>query len=114
MPRTPTSEVGVCTCSGVARRLTLAAIVSTAPCVTRSKPAPDIYLRAAELLGVAPQECMALEDSPNGIRSAAAANLRVIMVPDLVMPNLELRELTVTVQSDLFGVQKFLEKFGDL
>ena len=36
------------------------------------------------------------------------------MVPDLVMPNLELRELTVTVQSDLFGVQKFLEKFGDL
>ena len=50
----------------------------------------------------------------NGIRSAAAANLRVIMVPDLVMPNLELRELTVTVQSDLFGVQKFLEKFGDL
>ncbi|MFR6496870.1 MAG: HAD family phosphatase, partial [Ruminococcus sp.] len=57
---------------------------------------------------------VAVEDTPNGIRSAASANLRVIMVPDVVMTNLELRELTVTVQSDLFGVQKFLEKFGDL
>ena len=56
----------------------------------------------------------AVEDSPNGIRSAAAANLRVIMVPDLVKPNLELRELVVTVQENLLGVQKFLEKFGEL
>ena len=74
----------------------------------------EIYEIACDAIGADPGLSFAVEDSPNGIRSAAAANLRVIMVPDLVMPNLELRELTVTVQSDLFGVQKFLEKFGDL
>ena len=82
--------------------------------VEHGKPDPEIYEIACDAIGADPGLSFAVEDSPNGIRSAAAANLRVIMVPDLVMPNLELRELTVTVQSDLFGVQKFLEKFGDL
>lgn len=82
--------------------------------VEHGKPDPEIYEMACDAIGAEPGLSFAVEDSPNGIRSAAAANLRVIMVPDLIKPDLELRELTVTVQSDLFGVQKFLEKFGNL
>ncbi|MFW5709676.1 MAG: HAD family hydrolase [Chloroflexota bacterium] len=47
------------------------------------KPAPDVYLRAAETLGVDPQKCLALEDSPNGARAAVAAGMTCYAVPDL-------------------------------
>jgi HAD superfamily hydrolase (TIGR01509 family) len=49
--------------------------------VRRGKPAPDVYLEAARRLGVQPEECVAVEDSTNGITSAAAAGMRVIAVP---------------------------------
>ncbi|HLI57788.1 MAG TPA: HAD-IA family hydrolase, partial [Actinomycetota bacterium] len=49
--------------------------------VARGKPAPDIYLAVTARLGPAPQACAAVEDSANGLRSAAAAGLRVIAVP---------------------------------
>lgn len=49
----------------------------------RSKPAPDIYLKAAEALGVPARSCFAVEDSRNGILSAHGAGMKVIMVPDL-------------------------------
>ncbi len=49
--------------------------------VARGKPAPDVYLEAAARLGVPPTECAAIEDSANGLRSAAAAGLAVIAVP---------------------------------
>ncbi|GAA4971615.1 hypothetical protein GCM10023225_11650 [Kineococcus glutinatus] len=52
--------------------------------VARGKPAPDPYLRAAELLGVDPRECVALEDSATGVRSAEAAGCRTVAVPHLV------------------------------
>jgi len=75
--------------------------------VAHGKPAPDVYLEAARLLGVAPDRCAAIEDSHNGIASAAAAGMRVIVVPNrhfppggdalahasVVLPSLE--ELTV-------------------
>ena len=48
----------------------------------RAKPAPDLYLRAVELLGVAPHEALALEDSPNGIAAAKEAGLWVVAVPN--------------------------------
>jgi HAD superfamily hydrolase (TIGR01509 family) len=48
----------------------------------RAKPAPDLYLRAVELLGVAPYEALALEDSPNGIAAAKDAGLWVVAVPN--------------------------------
>ncbi|KAB8190704.1 HAD-IA family hydrolase [Nonomuraea phyllanthi] len=57
-----------------------AATVSTEE-VERGKPAPDGYLEAARRLGVDPRECVAVEDSSNGLRSAHAAGLRVIAVP---------------------------------
>jgi HAD superfamily hydrolase (TIGR01509 family) len=54
--------------------------------VERGKPAPDVYLEAARRLGVDPVRCAAVEDSENGIRSAAAAGMRVIAIPNAVFP----------------------------
>jgi HAD superfamily hydrolase (TIGR01509 family) len=54
--------------------------------VPRGKPAPDVYLEAARRLGVAPAQCVAVEDSTNGIRSAAAAGMAVVAVPNRDFP----------------------------
>jgi HAD superfamily hydrolase (TIGR01509 family) len=54
--------------------------------VPRGKPAPDVYLAAASGLGVAPERCVAIEDSSNGLRSAAAAGMAVIAVPNAHYP----------------------------
>src|SRR3954454_22055193 len=50
--------------------------------VARGKPAPDVYLAAAKQLGAAPDACVAIEDSSNGLRAAAAAGMAVIAVPN--------------------------------
>jgi HAD superfamily hydrolase (TIGR01509 family) len=52
--------------------------------VTRTKPDPEPYLLAAKLLGASPEQCVALEDSPNGVTSATSAGCRVIAVPSLL------------------------------
>jgi HAD superfamily hydrolase (TIGR01509 family) len=49
--------------------------------VPRGKPAPDVYLEVARRLSVEPGACVAVEDSSNGVRSAAAAGMRVIAIP---------------------------------
>jgi HAD superfamily hydrolase (TIGR01509 family) len=54
--------------------------------VPRGKPAPDVYLEAARRLGVEPTSCGAVEDSHNGIRSAKAAGMRVVAVPNPHFP----------------------------
>ena len=54
--------------------------------VARGKPAPDVYLEAAARLGADPRRCAAVEDSTNGIRSALAAGMRVIAVPNRGYP----------------------------
>ena len=69
--------------------------------VQAGKPAPDIYLRAAELLQVAPGDCLVFEDSRNGIHAAKAAGMPVIMIPDLVEPTAELRSLCLEVRASL-------------
>lgn len=63
------------------------------PMAEHGKPAPDIYLMAAEKLGLAPEECAAVEDSPNGITSAYRAGMVPIMIPDLSQPDSELQKL---------------------
>jgi len=68
------------------------------------KPAPDPFLRAAERLGADPAACLALEDSFNGIRSAAAAGMVAVMVPDLLAPTEEIRGLCTLVVPDLHAV----------
>ncbi len=72
--------------------------------VENGKPKPDIYLYAAQQLGLPPQECMALEDSPNGVRSAAAAGCVTVMVPDLTQPDEELNSLVFACAQSLLDV----------
>jgi HAD superfamily hydrolase (TIGR01509 family) len=54
--------------------------------VARGKPAPDVYLEAASRLGVDPARCVAIEDSHSGIRSAKAAGMRVVAIPNASFP----------------------------
>ena len=69
--------------AGIADRF--AATVSSEE-VARGKPAPDVYLEAARRLGVGAGDCAAVEDSRNGIRSAHAAGMRVIAIPNAHYP----------------------------
>jgi len=63
----------------------------------RGKPYPDPYSFACRKLHVMPDECLAYEDSPNGVRSAAAAGVPVIMVPDLTEPDEEMKRLSTKI-----------------
>ena len=54
--------------------------------MARGKPAPDVYLEAARRLGRDPARCVAIEDSSNGLRSAAAAGMGVIAIPNAAFP----------------------------
>ena len=72
--------------SGLERRF--AATVSSEE-VPRGKPAPDVYLEAARRLEVAAERCAAVEDSENGIRSAKAAGMRVVAIPNPQYPPAE-------------------------
>lgn len=76
--------------------------VISASMVKRGKPAPDVYLHACEVLGVQPENCYAVEDSPNGVMSAHAAGCRTIMIPDLSQPDAELSRLLYR-KLDTFG-----------
>lgn len=61
--------------------------IISATMVKEGKPSPDIYLYACEKLGLKPEECIAVEDAPNGVLSAYRAGCRVIMVPDQTKPD---------------------------
>lgn len=61
--------------------------VSTGCEVKQGKPDPEIFLLAAKRLDVDPQQCLAFEDSSNGVRAAIAANMQVYQVPDIVIPD---------------------------
>jgi HAD superfamily hydrolase (TIGR01509 family) len=76
--------------------------------VERGKPHPDLFLKAAREIGVKPQRCVVLEDSPLGIRGAQAAGTMPIMVPDLLAPTEELRKMCVAVVKDLHEVRMLL------
>ncbi len=77
--------------------------------VSKGKPWPEPYLTAADKLGVPPAECLALEDSYNGVRAAHAAGIRVIMVPDLLDPIEEMHEKALHVVEDLHRVVDYLD-----
>ena len=83
--------------------------VTTGDMVTRSKPAPDIFLLACERIHVTPERAYAIEDSYNGIRAAKAGGLRPIMVPDLLPANEEMIEISEVVLPDLKDVTVYLE-----
>lgn len=74
----------------------------------RGKPNPDPFLTAAARLGVAPSDCLALEDSHAGVRAASSAGMMTIMVPDLLDPTQEMHDLCVRVAADLHEVERLL------
>lgn len=82
--------------------------VITGDMVEKSKPEPDIYLKAAAALGVKPEECYALEDSRNGLLSAHRAGCMPIMVPDLWQPDDVVKQFILGPFDDLLAVRDWL------
>jgi HAD superfamily hydrolase (TIGR01509 family) len=77
--------------------------------VPHAKPAPDLYLHVAELLGVAPQECLTVEDSLTGVRSATAAGMTCYAVPDFELADVEAyRQITPHIFESLVDVLEHL------
>lgn len=72
--------------------------------VTNSKPDPEIYATAVKNLSLLPSECVAVEDSPNGLKSGKGAGLVTVMVPDRVGPNEETEKITDHIFDSLKGV----------
>lgn len=77
--------------------------------VEKSKPEPDIYLKACEAVGVLPENAMGIEDSFNGIRAVAAAGMTAVMVPDMVQPDEEIRQIYDYCVQDLLEVKELIE-----
>ena len=77
--------------------------------VQNSKPDPEIYLKACELLKANQSECYALEDSKNGLLSAYRAGCKPIMVPDLWQPDDEILNVIVGKYEDLDEVKAAFE-----
>ena len=67
--------------------------IISARMVQNGKPAPDVYIFACEQLGLQPQDCLAVEDSPNGVLSAYRAGCKVCMIPDQDEPDPEISKL---------------------
>ncbi len=82
--------------------------IISATMVKEGKPSPDIYLYACEQLGRKPQDCIAVEDSPNGAISAYRAGCKVVMVPDQTQPDEELREKLFACVENLTEIKKLL------
>ena len=77
--------------------------------VKRSKPYPDIFLKACSDLNVLPENCLVLEDSEAGIEAASRAGIPVICIPDLKMPAQSFLNKTEQVFQDLDAVRDYLE-----
>ncbi|QEO17321.1 HAD family phosphatase [Acetobacter vaccinii] len=76
--------------------------------VTNGKPDPEPYLTAARHIGVDPAFCLALEDSPSGARAAQAANIRVIIIPDLITPPQDVCDKALAVVDDLTSIPAYI------
>ena len=83
--------------------------VVCADMVEKGKPAPDIYAYACKTLNIAPKETFAIEDSPNGCRSAYGAGCNVIMIPDLTEPDEELKKMLYARLDSLMDIKTLFE-----
>ncbi len=84
----------------------------TGDMVERGKPDPEIFLRAAQMLGVAPEECIVAEDSKNGILAGHAAGMKTVMIPDLMPATEELIPLLWARIDSLEELPTLIEKFN--
>lgn len=78
--------------------------------VENGKPAPDIYLMTCKAMQADPKMVYVIEDSYNGIRSAHAAGMIPIMVPDMLPPSEEIRTLCFRIEESLLTVKDFLQQ----
>lgn len=98
----------------VLRQLTNAGVIdffetrTTGEMVLHSKPDPEIYLMACKSLGLKPEQCVAVEDSPNGAKSAIQAGMRTILVPDKTKASEELMQKCWKVCNSLKELKDFL------
>ncbi len=98
--------------SEVRRRLTNAGVIDMFEAfacgdeVVNGKPAPDLFLLAAERIGVEPGQCLGFEDSEAGAMGALGAGMGVVLVPDLQPPSTEVRMLAIDVLSELTQVDQ--------
>lgn len=76
--------------------------------VKHVKPFPDLFLKAAELLGAFPDECLVLEDSTAGVKAAHAAQMPVIVIPDLIEPTAETLSLCLDRMDSLSDVRDYI------
>ena len=78
-----------------------------------SKPAPDIFLKAAEMLGIDPKDCYVFEDAFNGVTAGYNAGCRVIMIPDMSQPTEEIRAMaTGGVYDSLIDAMNAIKEQG--
>lgn len=84
--------------------------VVTGEMIVSSKPAPDIYLRGAALLGLDPAECAGVEDSYNGVRAVRAAGMYSVMIPDILPWCEEVAPCTDAVLTSLGELEPLLER----
>lgn len=80
----------------------------SATMVKEGKPSPDIYLYACEQMGRRPEECLAVEDSPNGVLSAYNAGCKVVLVPDQTPPEAFLRDKLFACVDGLLGIKDLM------
>lgn len=89
---------------GTAGLVELFDIIVTRDDVINPKPHPEPYLLAAQRLGIAPEQCLAFEDSHVGVRAAHSAGMQTIMVPDIIGPSAEIRTLDIAIVESLTHV----------
>ena len=78
--------------------------------ITRGKPAPDIFLKAAEKIQLPPRDCYVFEDSLNGIHAAFAAGCAPVMIPDMMEPTEEIRAICYGIFPDMLAAIDFIRQ----
>lgn len=77
--------------------------------IEKGKPNPDIFLKAAQLLREAPEDCIVVEDSPAGIRAGTAAGMKAVLVPDQAAITQEIIDLSDAVLESLLEMPAYVE-----
>lgn len=86
--------------------------ITCADMVRRGKPEPDVYLLACERTGVLPCEAVAVEDAPSGVRSASAAGLYTVLIPDGGQADAEILDLCAAVLPSLYELEPLLARLA--
>lgn len=87
--------------------------IVTGDMVEHRKPAPDAFLMASERLGIAPGECLAIEDSPAGVKASTTAGIKVALVPGIQIPDKETIRMAYACIPSLGHVMDLLQKEAD-